>query len=319
MSNFFKSLFSSKPQSTENEKQKSTKKNFEIFKYDGLRAQRMGRPDYAIKCFTEALVLEEDFETLAHLSQLYIHTNELDKAQELLKRMGELEPHLTSTFLTMATVCHTQQDYKGMQAAVHKAIAIEQDNAMAHYLLAKASQELDEMISSIGHLTKAIVLNEAFTEARLMRAETLLKLNQPQEAQKDIDAILAQNPEEEAGILLHGKLNEVNGEHEAAQANYQRVTEINPFNEQAYLYLGQLFILQTKLPQAIELFDEAIELNPHFAAAYHQRGRAKLMNGDKDGSIEDMKLSLELNPKEGEHVSGQFDNHSAPSTNVLGL
>ena len=64
MPNFFKSFFSGKTENPEEEKQKNAKKNFEIFKYDGLRAQRMGRPDYAIKCFNEALAIEEDFETL---------------------------------------------------------------------------------------------------------------------------------------------------------------------------------------------------------------------------------------------------------------
>ena len=52
---FFKSFFSGKSDSPANEKQKNEQKNFEIFKYDGMRAQRMGRTDYAIKCFTEAL------------------------------------------------------------------------------------------------------------------------------------------------------------------------------------------------------------------------------------------------------------------------
>ena len=83
MPNFFKSFFSGKSEDPENEKQKTAKKNFEIFKYDGLRAQRMGRPDYAIKCFTEALAIEEDFETLSYLSQLYVQLTELDKAREI--------------------------------------------------------------------------------------------------------------------------------------------------------------------------------------------------------------------------------------------
>ena len=61
---FFKSFFSGKPANPEEEKQKNNQKNFEIFKYDGMRAQRMGRADYAIKCFTEALALQEDFETM---------------------------------------------------------------------------------------------------------------------------------------------------------------------------------------------------------------------------------------------------------------
>ena len=48
MPNFFKSFFSGKSETLESEKQKNDRKRFEIFKYDGLRAQRMGRPDYAV-------------------------------------------------------------------------------------------------------------------------------------------------------------------------------------------------------------------------------------------------------------------------------
>ena len=41
MPNFFKSFFSGKSETPESEKQKNDRKRFEIFKYDGLRAQRM--------------------------------------------------------------------------------------------------------------------------------------------------------------------------------------------------------------------------------------------------------------------------------------
>lgn len=319
MPNFFKSFFSGKSDTPENEKQKADQKNFEIFKYDGLRAQRMGRPDYAVKCFTEALAIEEDFETMGYLSQIYIQMTELDKAREILNRMAEMEPTLTSTFLTIANVCYMQEDYENMEAAATKAIELEEGNAMAHYLLGKAMNGAGNDLMTIAHLTKAIVLKDDFTEARLLRAEALLKMNQLSEASEDIDAILAQNPDEEAGILLHGKLKEAEGKPEEAEADYLHVTEMNPFNEQAYLYLGQLFITQKKLSEAIALFDEAIDLNPNFGAAYHERGRAKLLNGDKDGSIEDMKKALELNPKESENLNGQFGNQAEkPSDSVFG-
>ena len=107
MPNFFKSFFSGKSETPESEKQKNDRKRFEIFKYDGLRAQRMGRPDYAVKCFTEALAIEEDFETMGYLSQLYIQTGETEKARELLEKMAIMEPHVTNTFLTLANVLHT--------------------------------------------------------------------------------------------------------------------------------------------------------------------------------------------------------------------
>ena len=275
---FFKSFFSGKSDSPANEKQKNEQKNFEIFKYDGMRAQRMGRTDYAIKCFTEALAIQEDFETMGYLAQVYTQTNELDEAHKLLERMTEIEPEHTSTYLSLANVCY------------------------------------------IAHLTKAIVLKDDFIEARLLRAEALVQMQQYKEAMEDIDTILAQDPEDESAILLRGKIEEATGNKEKAESSYQKVTELNPFNEQAFLYLGQLYITQNKLTEAIELFTEATELNPNFAEAYHERGRAKSLNGDKEGSAEDMKKGLELNPKEIQNFNGQYGNQPGGSTgNILGL
>ena len=292
----------------ESEKQKNDQKNFEIFKYDGLRAQRMGRPDYAVKCFIEALAIKEEFETMGYLSQLYIQMGETAKARELLEKMAAMEPDVTSTFLTLANVCFIQEDYQAMEEAANKAIAIEEGNAVAHYLLGKARKGQDDDLMTIAHLTKAITLKDDFIEARLLRAEALMNLKQYKDMMEDIDAVLAQNPEEETAMLLRGKVKEADGKDEEAEEDYKLVTEINPFNEQAYLYLGQLYINQKKLTEAIGLFDEAIELNPNFAEAYKERGRAKLLNGDKDGSVEDMKKSLELNPKEEAGLNGEFKN-----------
>ena len=44
------------------------KRNFEILKYDGIRAQRMGKLPYAIKCFEEAVAINDELETLSLLS-----------------------------------------------------------------------------------------------------------------------------------------------------------------------------------------------------------------------------------------------------------
>ena len=192
--------------------------------------------------------------------------------------------------------------------------------AMAHYLLGKADNGQGDDLMCIAHLSKAIVLKDDFTEARLMRAEALTKMHQYKEAMEDIEAILAQNNEDESALLLRGKIKEANGDTAGAETDYTHVTGLNPFNEQGFLYLGQLYIGQKKLTEAIALFDEAIELNPNFVQAYHERGRAKLLNGDKEGATEDMKKELELNPKESEAFNGQYNNQpGGRQTDILGL
>ena len=138
---FFKSFFSGKPANPEEEKQKNNQKNFEIFKYDGMRAQRMGRADYAIKCFTEALALQEDFETMGYLAQVYIQSNELDEARKLLERMIRTEPEHTSTLLTLANVCYMQEDYAAMAEAAKKAIAVDRHVQAVVGLLQAALRE----------------------------------------------------------------------------------------------------------------------------------------------------------------------------------
>ncbi len=308
MANFFKSLFGG---NSESNKQKADQKNFEIFKYDGLRAQRMGRADYAVKCFNEALQLEEDFETMNYLSDLYIQMHNTTAAYEVLHRMIILEPNHLNSYLVLAHVCFMENNYAEMKEVAEKAVTLDNESPAAHFLLGKAMHELQNDIMAIANLTKAIVLKEDYIEARLLRAEILLTMNQQKEVAEDIEAILNIQEDDEAALLLRGKLKEAAGDNEAAESDYRHIIELNPFNEQAFLYLGQLFIKQEKATEAIELLDDAIELNPNFGKAYEERGRAKLMTDDKDGSIADMQKALELNPKEGEKLNGTFNNQAA--------
>lgn len=86
-------------------------------------------------------------------------------------------------------------------------------------------------------------------EARLLRAEALIKMQQYKEATEDIDAILSQDPDEEAALLLRGKVKEAAGQQE--RSHDYRYNRIESFNEQAFLCLGQLYIVQKKYPEAI--------------------------------------------------------------------
>ena len=318
---FFKHLFSGKSQSPEVEQQQSAHKQFEVFKYDGMRAQRMGQADFAIKCYTEALNLEPDFETMGYLASLYIQRGRLPEARELLEKQIKAEPSYTESYLTLANVCYMQEDYTAMAEAAQKVIAIEAGNATAHYLLAKADDGMNNPLMSIAHLTQAIVLKDDYIEARLLRAEALLKMGQLHEADEDIQMILQSDAENESALLLRGRAKQMEGNDSAAEEDYLHLIALNPFNEQAYLALGALYINAKAYDKAIALFNEAIEVNPQFANAYHERGRAKLLSGDKEGAAADMKSALELNPLVVERLNGAFSNQEqeSPRINILGI
>lgn len=311
----FKSLFGGN-NTPETEKEKNNKKNFEILKYDGIRAQRIGKLPYAIKCFEEAVAIEDEMETLSLLTTAYTQANRLDDARITLDRMAVKDPEQVNTFLSLAGICYMQEDYEGMNDACQKALALDSKNPLTFYLAAKASVGMKDEITAIAMLTKAVVLKEDYTEAYQLRAEVLWEMKQPKDAAEDIQKLLSLDPNDEQALLLKGEILAATGKQEQAQEYFNQVLSLNPFNEKAYLLLGELHLSCKDPDKAIAVYDEAIEINPNFAKAYHERGRIKLLKGDKEGSVEDMKKAIELAPESEASISGEYNNYDNMTKNV---
>ena len=298
MGNFFTSLFSSSKAATpEEEKSKNDQKNFDILKYDGVRAQKIGQVAYAIKCFTGALKLQEDFETMTYLVAAYTTANKAEDALEVLNRMVELEPDHINTLLTRVNVLFMLDKDADVIADCRHILELEETNHLAWFLMGKAKRTTSDPLGAIADLTRAIALKEDFTDAYLMRARILLSMQQATEALPDMEKAITLAPEEETSYLLRGRIHEAMGNIDAATADYQNVLELNPFNDEAMLLVGQLLITQGRLDEAITFFDEAIDLKPDFGKAYAERGRAKNLKGDKEGAFEDLQKIHRTEPR----------------------
>ena len=301
------SLFG-KSKSGANEQEKQEKKNFDILKYDGIRARNMGKLPYAIKCFEEAVALQEETETLTLLASAYLQANRTEDARITLDRLIAKDATNVQALLSLASVCYIQEDYEGMDKACQKAIALDEKNAQAYYLAARAARGLKNDLQAIVMLTKAIVQNESFTEAYLLRAEVLWEMRQAKDALNDLEQVLKLNPEEEEALLLKATIHIGMGENQEGEACVEQVIALNPFNVKAYLLKGGLLIEEKQLDKALENYQEAIELIPQEAQLYQERGRVHLLMGDKAGAAEDMKKAIELAPEKENLISGNFNN-----------
>ncbi|NDV57900.1 lipopolysaccharide assembly protein LapB [Bacteroides sp. 519] len=319
MANFFKSLFSGKKEAgNETGNDKAAKKNFDILKYDGIRAQRMGKVDYAVKCYTNALEIEEDFEVMGYLSQLYIQTEEYKEAEELLSKMIETEPEVIASYLTLSNLLFIQEKYPEMIQVLEKGVAIEEGNVNTHYLLAKAKKSLNKYQEAVEHLTRAITLQEDLIEPFLMRAEVYLDMKQYADGLADIEKVLQLQDEEEHALLLRGRINDLTEKYEEAEKDYLQVIALNPFHDQAFINLAQLYNKQNKYQDAIKLCDEAIDFNSNSVALYTERSEAKLAIGDKEGADNDAQIATQLNNAVNQNTSEAGMKEEEPK-NSLGL
>jgi len=291
----FSSFFSSSKTEEDNRLQQ-----FDLLKYDGIRALQINKPKYAMKCFTEALKMQHDLETMKYLLAAY---NSLNMSDEALKTLDDIvatgeEP--VASLLMRANFLYMNERYPEAIADCEQIIELESDNNTSYFLLAKTAQKMGEFEKAIGHIDKAIGVQEDFIEGYTLRADIYLAMEKGDEALAAIEKVIELAPENETAYLLRGRIQELLGNHEAALFDYQSVLELNPFNEAAYLPAGRLLMVEEKYENALALYNEAIENIENFAEAYVARADVKQQIGDHKGALADEEKAKELNPDEPE-------------------
>lgn len=198
MGNFFKSLLFGEAEESAEDK---AKRDFEMFKYDGVRALQMGKTAYAVRCFNEALKIQEEAETLEYLIKVYTNTEQLEEAIEMATRLIALNPDNHEGLLLRAHLYFLAERYAEAIADCEKAIAIRPDDPQAYYLLGKVQHSSGDGLSAAVSLSQAIALKEDFVAAHLLRAEVLLKAKDYAEGLADVEKVITWMPEEENAYL----------------------------------------------------------------------------------------------------------------------
>ena len=269
---FWKTLFGGTEESPAEEKKNAEARNFDLLKYDGVKAMRIGQFDYAVKCFREALKIQEDLEVRDYLQQALARNGQIPEAIRELEVMSKAQPDNAQLLLHMARLAFMEEDYELMATVCQKAEELDADNALVHYLYAQACIGQGDMIGGIARLTKAIALDEEMLDARLLRGQTLLKMGELKGAQEDVDYLLAHTESHEDVLLLAARLAHASGNDDLA----------------------------------IDIYGQVIDVNPFQIDAYRERGKLRFDAGDKHGAEEDMQKVLELNPQEMANVSGDY-------------
>lgn len=270
--NLLKKFFGGNTEISEKDKLREKVRNFDMLKYEGVRALKKGQSAYALECFEKALEIDPELELRDYYSQALIMNNKLGPALEQLDEMSKAQPDNILIYMRMANVAYMLEDYDAMTHACIEALRIDDNNSEANYIYARACIGKNELINALALLTKAITANEKYDSAYLLRSETLLKMGDLNSAENDAKW-LAENAESSEDILLlRARIAKAKGESDIA----------------------------------LEFYAKVIEQNPFCIDAFKERGALKLSLGDKEGAEEDMRQVLELNPKEQNGINGEF-------------
>ncbi|MDO4159540.1 MAG: hypothetical protein Q4D41_03685 [Prevotellaceae bacterium] len=238
--NFFKALFGGKEEKPEDKKKAEEEKNFDVLKYDGVKAMRAHQIAYAIKCFNHALQMKEDLEINDYLSQAYMMADQMPQAYEHLQKLNEAQPDNMGILIRMANVAYMMEDYSAMSGACEKALLIDGSLPEVHYLYAKACIGQEDSVNAVAMLTKAISLKADYYDAYLLRGETLLQSNELAEADEDAAYLLDAVSDNEDILILKARIEKAKDNYEESLSYYEKVIEVNPFRVEAYRERGMM-------------------------------------------------------------------------------
>ena len=231
--NIFKKLFGG--QKTTEEVKQEKEKDFDMVKYDGVRALRMHQFDLAAKFLEHALQLNaEDLECRDYLSQAYISMGDLQKAYEQLQILSEAQADNVAVLLRMADVAYMMENYTAMSEVCNKALHLDTSNLQTYLYYAKACRGLGDAPRAVSMLTEAIGKREDFYAARLLRGSILLESSLIAEAALDADYLFEHVGANEDVLLLKARVEKALGRMKVAEVVYNMVIEVNPFSIDAY-------------------------------------------------------------------------------------
>jgi tetratricopeptide (TPR) repeat protein len=269
---FWNTLFGGTEPSPEEEKRKQVQKDFDLLKYDGVKALKMGQTAYAVRCFTEALKLQDDLEIHDYLSQALLRENDLKGAMEQLLQLREAAPENVELLLRMVQVSFMEEDYKEMERFCMEVMRMAPENAQAYFFLAKAKLGQSSPIEAVAMLTKAIALEDNYADAYLLRGQILLSMGDLTGAQVDVAWLTEHVGDQEDVLLLEARVLVLKGDNQ----------------------------------KALDIYNKVIGVNPFLAEAYRERGQLYFEAGNKTAAEEDMQKVLELDPQQMADVNGEF-------------
>ena len=287
----------------------------------GMALKSGGKPDAAIRDFTQVLRRKPDFvQGYLQLADAYAMQRNTSMARKTLEAGLRVAPDNRELLMASYRVCLMEKDYK--QAEQHLLdlvekypLAIDAQAMLGDFYLtlndeSAARREYSEIVlksprSAVGYIKLArLYAQQGQTDnaiAQLQKGLGLVEDNQTLaaelvtvwlSAERFDDALalcdqrLKANPEEAFAHYLKGRVFSRMKKYDSAKKAFEKAAEIDPMWPEAGNSLAAVYLLQEKKKEAIDHFEETLAHNPKNPTAILVLGRLYEERKEYDKAIE---------------------------------
>lgn len=172
----------------------------------GLNLLKVGKDDEAIKCFVQALALNELHDETQHrLAVLYLKKQMYGAAAALFKRLVEsAENPVYYSHLGLAL--YKQSDFNEAKNAYQRAVELDPERAPRFISLAQVYRALGQLEHSIVALNKALAIDESNIDFLLLLATVQAELKNYKESMEVLEKLLILDPKNTEALSMMKEL-----------------------------------------------------------------------------------------------------------------
>lgn len=295
-----------------------------------VEAQQRGDFQTAIRDYRAFLALRpDDFEAKVNLGAALVHEKKYDDAIALYRSALPNSPEKSGILLDLGLAYYKKGDFLNAYTQFESALQLQPANQQIVILLGETELHIDKAadvvallapfeprnldntdfefvlgsaLISVGKRQEGVARIERVAKATnsagayYLAGTTLLKMNDFQSAQVDLDAALRLDPKLPDIYTLAGTARDNSGHLESAESAFREALKLNPDDFTANLYLGAMLYKRRELSEGKSYLEHALRLDPSSSLARYEMGLLESVSGDYEAAARDLEVVAKNDP-----------------------
>ncbi|MFZ2446308.1 MAG: tetratricopeptide repeat protein [Syntrophobacteraceae bacterium] len=232
------------------------------------------------------------------LASLYLKSNEIEKAEQHLKRVLAKEPDSVDAHALMGQLLMTRKDPKQAEAELRKAAESSSGASGAQVLLAEFYYGNNKKAEAKKILTDILAKSPDFFPASFSLAKMAFEERDHAEATRLLGTVLKSNPSYLDALLLRAQVNLAQNKSTEASQDLEQALVINPRSYFAHYLTGIVMLQMGNAARAKASFNEVLRLEPGFLDPRIRLAELDLAAGAFEQAITNLEYVLDKGRKE---------------------
>ncbi len=262
----------------------------------GAALAHEGQFDAAIAEYRTALSsLSDKTAVLIDLALAYYKQGDWQNARDQLQPLHRAQPKNARIAILLGD---TYLRLKEPSATVTLLTPLESENSQnmdLEYVLGSALIQTGQRHEGVARVEKSAAAGNS-ADAYMLAGSTLLRINEFEQARRDLDQALRLDPKLPGIYTLAGTARDKTGDVAGAEAAFRQALALNPNDFEANLYVGAILYKGRQLDEAKIYLDKALQLNPGSSMARYEAAMLKSTSGEYAAAAQDLEKLVHDDP-----------------------